>query len=211
MQSTVSALPAVGPYVSLVAAALIVMGSPGPVTVGVTATITAFGLRRSVPYLLGSITGTVAALGVVAVGLASVLLTLPRLGPALLGLSIAYLVWLAWRIATAPPPTIDEGRTRTPPSWPHGLVLGVANPKAYAALGAVFTSQHLGLPTAVLESVVKSLVLAGLVVVVHLGWAAVGASMAAVLRRPKLARLVNLVLAATLLASTVPLVVDLLA
>lgn len=157
-------------YVTLVVTALIVMGSPGPVTIGVTAAVTAFGLRRAVPYLLGSMTGTAAALVVVAAGLASVLLALPGLGPVLLVVSVAYLAWLAWKIATARPPTADEERPRTPPTWLHGLLLGVAIPKGYAA---------------------------------------VGASMAAALRRPRVSRAVNVVLAAALLASTVPLVLEL--
>ncbi|PXY22716.1 LysE family translocator [Prauserella muralis] len=194
-----------GPYLSLVAGALVVMGSPGPATVGATATATAFGLRRSMPYLLGSMAGTTVALVVVAAGLASVLLAEPRLGPVLLVLSIAYLGWLAWKIATAPPPSSDAAGHGTPPTWLHGLVLGVSNPKAYAALGTLFASQRLGLPGVALEAVVKTLVLTGMVVVIHLGWAALGASMASALRRPRVSRAVNVALAVVLLASTVPL------
>ncbi|MFF5992645.1 LysE family translocator [Prauserella flavalba] len=199
-----------GPYLSLAAAALVVMGSPGPATVGATATATAFGLRRSVPYLLGSIAGTTAALVVVAAGVASVLLAQPRLGPVLLGLSVGYLAWLAYKIATAPPPAVAGPEEGDPPTWLHGLVLGVANPKAYAALGTVFTTHRLGLPTPVLESVVKTLVLTALIVLIHLGWAVAGASLGTVLRRPRVARVVNVALAVALLASTAPLVAELL-
>ncbi|RBM11536.1 threonine transporter RhtB [Prauserella sp. PE36] len=199
-----------GPYLSLVATALVVMGSPGPATVGATATATAFGLRRSMPYLLGSIAGTTAALVVVAAGVASVLLTQPRLGPALLGLSVAYLAWLAYKIATAPPPAATGPPTRAPPTWLHGLVLGVANPKAYAALGTLFTTHRLGLPTPVLETVVKTLVLTALIVFIHLCWAVAGASLGTALRRPRVSRVVNVALAIALLASTAPLVAELL-
>lgn len=201
---------AAGPYVSLVASALIVMGSPGPATVGAAATATAFGLRRSLPYLFGSMAGTAVALVVVAAGLASVLLAQPRLGPVLLGLSIGYLVWLAWKIATAPPPSTDGPRDGTPPTWLHGLMLGVANPKAYAALATLFASRRLGLSSMALESTVKTLVLLGMVVIIHLGWAGLGASLATTLRRPRVARAVNVVLAAVLLASTVPLAIGLI-
>ncbi|GAA3762887.1 LysE family translocator [Salinactinospora qingdaonensis] len=210
MQVPLSASVAAEPYLSLVITALIVIGSPGPATIGASATATAFGLRRSLPYLLGSIAGTTTVLLVVAAGLATVLMAQPRVGPVLLALSVAYLAWLAWKIATAPPPAVDAARSRTPPTWLHGLVLGVANPKAYAALGALFASQHLGLPTAILESAVKTTVLTGLIVLIHLGWAVIGASMAAALQRPRVARVVNVALAAALLASTVPLVADVL-
>ena len=43
---------------SLIVASLLVMGSPGPSTVSVTAVGAAFGLRRSVAYLSGLIAGT---------------------------------------------------------------------------------------------------------------------------------------------------------
>lgn len=204
-----SDLPAtLGPYVSLVASGLAVMGSPGPATVGAAATATAYGLRRSVPYLLGSMVGTALALLVVAAGLASVLLTQPELGTVLLAAAVAYLVWLAWKIATAPPLAVGDHEARARPTVLHGLVLGVANPKAYAALGALFTSHRLDLPVGA-EAVVKTAVLAVLIVVIHLGWAVAGAWLATVLRRPRVARAVNLVLAVALLAATVPLVLDL--
>lgn len=203
-------LPAAGPYLSLVLTALIVMGSPGPATIGATASATAFGLRRALPYLIGSIMGTTAVLIAVAVGLASVLLAEPHVGPVLLALSAAYLLYLAYRTATAPPLAVHRAHARAP-AWSSGFVLAVANPKAYAALGTVFTGTTLGLPTEQLDALVKTLILTVLVVLVHLGWAVAGATFAAALHRPRTARVVNLVLAAALLGSTIPVVAQHLA
>ena len=85
---------------SLIVASLVVMGSPGPSTVSVTAVGAAFGLRRSIAYLSGLVAGTVAVLLAVAAGVVSVLLAVPQLAPALLVASAAYILYLAYRIAT---------------------------------------------------------------------------------------------------------------
>ncbi len=47
---------------SLIVASLLVMGSPGPSTISVTAVGAAFGLRRSIAYLSGLVAGTMAVL-----------------------------------------------------------------------------------------------------------------------------------------------------
>ncbi|HET8728682.1 MAG TPA: LysE family translocator, partial [Alphaproteobacteria bacterium] len=83
----------VQPLVALVSASLVVMGSPGPATISVTAVGGAFGFRRSLPYLAGIVLGTGAVLLVVAAGLASILLSQPRLAPVLIGLSAAYILY----------------------------------------------------------------------------------------------------------------------
>ena len=47
---------------ALVLAATVVMGSPGPATISVTAVGAAFGLRRSLRYACGIVLGTIAAM-----------------------------------------------------------------------------------------------------------------------------------------------------
>lgn len=209
MQLTTIDPAAARSHLSLVLTALVVMGSPGPATVGAAATATAFGLRRSLPYLAGSIAGTTAVLVAVAAGLASILLTEPRLRVVLLGLAAGYLAYLAYRIATAAPP---DARATGPsaPGWSSGLVLAVANPKAYAGIGTILAGSTANLPGRPLDTLVTTAILAVLIVVLHLVWAVAGASFAGALRRPRISRVVNLVLAATLLASTAPVIAELL-
>ena len=88
---------------SLVVASLLVMGSPGPSTISVTAVGAAFGLRRSIAYMSGLVAGTIAVLLVVATGVAAALFAVPRLAPVLVVASAAYILYLAFRIATASP------------------------------------------------------------------------------------------------------------
>ncbi|TIT71894.1 MAG: LysE family translocator, partial [Mesorhizobium sp.] len=110
---------------------------PGPATISVTAIGAAFGLRPSMRYTSGVVFGTIAVLLVVAAGLAGMLASMPALAPVLTVASAAYILYLAFRIAMAPP--LAEGANKAArPTFLGGFMLAVANPKAYVAIGAVF-------------------------------------------------------------------------
>ena len=209
MQLSSSGFPSASPYLSLVLTALVVMGSPGPATISVTAVGAAFGVRLSVPYVAGVVAGTLGVLLAVAVGVAAVLAARPRLTPALVFLAVAYILYLAYRIATAPPIPPVSGQ-HTAPGLTSGLVLAAANPKAYAAIATVFTGSRLGLPNPAVETLAKTTILAALIVLVHVGWLLVGASLTAALRRPRLSRVINVALASALVLSTIPVAIQLL-
>jgi threonine/homoserine/homoserine lactone efflux protein len=194
------------PVLSLVLAAVVVMGSPGPATMSVTAVGAAFGLRRSLSYLSGIILGTSAVLLAIAAGLVSLLLSQPRLAPALLGLSMAYMIYLAFKIATAPPLSAF-GREAQAPRFIGGFLLAVANPKAYLAIAAVFTGTTLAVGSRLTETMIKTAVLAGMIVLIHVAWLVAGSTFARLLHRPAISRVVNLLFAATLLATTITAIV----
>ncbi|RUX18839.1 LysE family translocator [Mesorhizobium sp. M2A.F.Ca.ET.042.01.1.1] len=122
---------------ALVVAATVVMGSPGPATISVTAVGAAFGLRPSLGYTAGVVLGTIAVLLAVAAGIFGLLTSVPGVAPVLAILSAAYILYLASKIATAPP-FAERGSTATKPDFLGGFTLAVANPKAYVAIGAVF-------------------------------------------------------------------------
>ena len=102
------------PLLALVLAATVVMGSPGPATISVTAVGAAFGLRHSLRYTSGIILGTIAVLLVVATGVMAVLASMPRLAPLLAVASAAYILYLAFKIATAPPLAARDGGASLP-------------------------------------------------------------------------------------------------
>jgi len=136
----------------------------------------------------------------VAAGITAALLAVPGLRPVLVGLSVVYILWLAYRIATAPRP---GGRPvgAAPPSLAGGALLGVANPKAWVAIAAVFASARLA-GTATADAAAKVAVLSVVVVLIMAAWLLAGACFASALRDPGRARVVNLVLAAALVGST---------
>ena len=187
-------------FVPLVVTALAIMGSPGPATISLTATGAAFGVRRSARYLAGIVAGTTVVLLAVAVGVTGVLLATPALRPVLIAAAVGYIIYLAYHIATAPPLGAGAAAAAAPSAL-GGLLLGVANPKAWVAIGAVFVSVRVA-SGAVLDAGMKTVVLTVLIVVINTAWLAAGASLAPVLRDPARARRANVLLATALVVST---------
>jgi threonine/homoserine/homoserine lactone efflux protein len=188
--------------VSLILASLVVMGSPGPSTMSVTAVGAAFGFRRSLAYLTGIILGTTAVLVAVAAGVVAMLMSLPRLAPVLVAASAAYIVYLAVKIATAPPLSRQD-QAASAPSFAGGFLLGVVNPKAYLAIAAVFAGTTLAVESRVIEAMLKTAVLTIMIVVIHVCWLTAGASLSRLLHHPVSSRIVNLLFAAILIITTV--------
>ncbi len=187
--------------VTLLLVSLAVMGSPGPATISVTAVGSAFGWQRSLPYVAGIIVGTITVLLLVATGLTAALLSLPAVRPLLLAASFAYILVLAWRIATAPPLAgVQPDALR--PSFAGGFLLGIGNPKAWIAIAAVFASGRLA-ATPFADALAKLGLLGGMIVAIHFAWLAVGLSLARLLRHPVGSRIVNGMLAVALVLSTV--------
>jgi threonine/homoserine/homoserine lactone efflux protein len=189
--------PSASGIAGLVLSAAVLMGSPGPSTMSVTAVGAAFGLRRALPYAAGLIAGTVVVLLAVAAGLVAMLLAVPRLAPLLTLAAAAYIIYLAVRIARAPPLSARDG-VATAPSFLGGLLLAAANPKAYVAIAAVLAGAA---PTA--APVLKIAILAGMIVLIHLGWLLGGAALSRALRDPVRSRIANVTFAVLLVASSV--------
>lgn len=177
----------------LILAAAIVMGSPGPSTVSVTAVGAAFGFRRSLAYTTGLVAGTSAVLLAVAAGVAAALLAIPHAQPVLLAVSAVYILWLAWRIATAPPLAKDAPGIAAP-SFVGGFLLAVANPKAWVAIAAVFAGSAV-------EPLPKIALLVAMIVLIHLAWLLAGASLSRLFYEPRSARIANVVFALVLVAT----------
>ena len=190
-----------GPIASLVLAAAAVMGSPGPATIAIAAVGSAFGIARAIPYMAGLIVGAAGVLVIVALGLSAALLSLPAIGPALTFASLAYVVWLAWTIATAPPLAALDPASAPPPLW-GGVVLGIANPKAYVAIAAVFAANRLAADPAS-DALAKTAILAAMIVLIHAVWLIAGTTFARLLANPVAARIANVALAAAMLAASV--------
>src|SRR5437867_11525202 len=87
----------------LLLTSLAIMGSPGPATISLLGAGSAYGVRRCLPYLVGIIVGTTSVLVAVATGITAALLALPAVSSVLIWISVAYIVWLAYHLATAPP------------------------------------------------------------------------------------------------------------
>ena len=189
-----------GGIATILLTSLAIMGSPGPATISLVAAGSALGTRRSLRYLAGIVTGTTIVLLAVAAGLTAALLAVPAARPVLIGLSAAYILRLAYRVATAPP---LDARAAPPDAFSlaGGTVLGVANPKAWVAIAAVFASARLA-DGAAADAAAKVAVLTAMIVAINTVWLVAGTSLAPLLRDRRRGRLANVALAAALVGAT---------
>ncbi|MGI9424382.1 MAG: LysE family translocator, partial [Hyphomicrobiaceae bacterium] len=123
--------------IGMIAAALALMGSPGPATLSVAATSAVFGILRALPYFLGVCCGTSTIVLLVGSGITGLVLALPGVAPVLVVLAGTYILYLAYRIAVAPV-LKSAAEVGPPPRGIAGYLFAIANPKGYAAIGAVF-------------------------------------------------------------------------
>jgi threonine/homoserine/homoserine lactone efflux protein len=186
---------------TLVLEAVAVMATPGPSTMAVTAAGAAFGIRRSLPFTSGAIAGTVVVLLAVATGVLA-LLSISGLGVALTLASSVYILYLALKIATAPPLSKQTAGTLAP-SFAAGLLLAVANPKAWFAIAAVFAGSTLVESSPASDALLKLMILTAMIVIIHLGWLLGGASLSGLLRDPLRSRIANVLFALILAGTTV--------
>jgi threonine/homoserine/homoserine lactone efflux protein len=187
----------VGPLLFI---SLAIMGSPGPATISLMAAGSAYGVRRSLSFLIGIIVGTTIVLLAVATGITAALLAAPAIGSVLIWISVAYILWLAYNIATAPtlPTPIAASSTL---SVAGAVFLGIANPKAWVAIAAVFAGGHLADNTTT-DAAAKIVVLTAMIIAICAIWLVAGTSIAALLRDRGRARVVKAALAVALVGAT---------
>jgi threonine/homoserine/homoserine lactone efflux protein len=183
-------------------AAVALAGSPGPATLSLAASGAAFGVRRVAGYLAGIGVGMVAVMAITASGVIGLMLALPGVAPIVTIAAAAYFLWLAWRIATAPPLTEDTAQRR-PPSFGAGFALSLINPKGYAAMAALFSGFVLLRDRVTADAVAKIVVLTVVITAVNVLWLVSGAALTRFFRDPRTNRIINVTFAVVLLASVV--------
>lgn len=184
--------------------AVVAAGTPGPSNLMLTATGAKVGMRRGLPCLFGVVIGMGLMMFVLAFGLGHAVLAHPGVLRALHWIGAAFLLWLAWQIATA-------GHASAGGSAPVGFVGAAAfqwvNPKSWlvsaSAVGAYLNAQS-G------PALAQAIALGGLFVLASLPccavWLAFGATAQHVLRTERAQRTFNVVMG-MLLAGSVVLIV----
>ena len=151
-------------------------------------------------YLAGIVVGMVGVMAITASGLVGLMLAVPGVTPAVTIAATAYFVWLAWRIARAPPLAADGG-VRQSPSFLGGFGLSLVNPKGYAAMAALFSGFVLLRGQLALDAGVKIALLTAVIVFVNVLWLLSGALLTRFFRDPRSNRIINIAFAVLLLAS----------
>lgn len=185
-------------------------GTPGPNNMMLLASGANFGFRATVLHILGISVGLGFMVVAMGLGLGGVLRAFPVLHEVLRWVGGAYMLWLAWKIATAKGPISGKGGDKGAGSKPMTFLQAAAfqwvNPKAWAmALTAVTTYTPEG-STAAVFLVAGTFMLVG--APCSAAWAGFGQGLRRFLDRPAALRAFNLTMAALLVVSLYPLVVE---
>lgn len=181
--------------------------TPGPNNLMLMASGTNFGFARTIPHMLGVGIGFTLMIVLVGGGLAAVFERFPVAHTVLKYVSVAYLLWLAWKIATAPAPGAKGGpdAKARPMTFIEAALFQWVNPKAWTmALTAVsaYTVQS--------SPVVSLLVVAAVFGLINLpctsSWALMGVQLRRFLDDPVKLRAFNVTAAVLLVASLWPVV-----
>lgn len=181
--------------------------TPGPNTTLSTALGANLGLRRALPFILAVPTGWTLMMVACGVGLAALVLAAPPLRWAIKFGGIAYLVWLAWKLAgarrlgEADPAQLQVG------FW-QGVGLQFLNVKAWMlaialAAGWVTSAGALPAPNPGERLVIVCAVMVGFALTSNLAYALVGSLLRGWLAQGARLVVFNRVMAAVLLATAV--------
>lgn len=186
-------------------AALVLVGSPGPNTLSLAAVGASFGRRRGLEYMIGLNIGVMLVLSITATGIGALVLSLPGAALLVSVIALVYFLYLAYRIATAPPLGFETERKGTAPRWHQGVVISISNPKAYAAMGALLSGPPLVTGNTVADVLWKAGVTLVVICAVNLAWLSFGAALTRFVGTPDRARALNLGFAGLLLISVAAL------
>ncbi|CUH53885.1 LysE family translocator [Shimia sp. R11_0] len=188
-------------FLALAFFAFATLFSPGPNNLMLMASGANFGLRRSLPHLLGVATGFPAMLTLVGLGVMQLFDAWPHSHTVLRVIAVVYMFWLAWKIAHAAPPKDADTESR-PLTYLQASAFQWVNPKAWTmGLGAITlyaTSRDLD----------AILMVAGTYLLIGCfsaaAWTVLGTGIRRLLNRPQRLMIFNWTMAGLLLASLIP-------
>lgn len=180
--------------------------TPGPNNTLLLAIGLNHGVRRGMPFLLGIVVGFAVLTLSAGLGLAALVQAMPGAALALRYCGAAYLLWLAWRIATTSPGRMGDG-ARGLPGFRDGAVLQWFNPKAWmmalTAVGVFAAAPHGALA---LPLVVATFVVLG--APCNLVWLGGGTALRRISEQPQRLQWINRGLGALLALSALAVLLD---
>jgi threonine/homoserine/homoserine lactone efflux protein len=182
--------------------AFVISITPGPNNTMVLASGANFGLRPTIPHLLGIDLGFAVMIVAVGSGMGGLFTAFPALHSTLRYLGALYLLYLAWKIARSGGPD-TQGSRKKPLSFLQAASFQWVNPKGWiAATGAVatYTPSNGFFANLLIVTAVFAMVMGPCITL----WAAVGTALRGFLGNPAYLRGFNAAMALLLVASLYP-------
>ena len=188
-------------WLGLIAFSFVNAVTPGPTNVLLWASGAEFGVRRTIPQILGTALGIGAMALATAAGLGALLAAFPPLAFVMRVAGSAYLIYLAVRIVGIR--SVSRGIVQRPIGLIGATLFQLINPKAWIfALGAVTTFRPTDLPVAS-GGVLVALTMMAVVVPCAGLWAVGGDVLDRFLTGERTSRVVSLVLATMVIVTVV--------
>ncbi len=190
-------------FLGLFAFAGVAAFTPGPNNALLMSSGMNFGFRRTLPLILGVTLGFPLMIGLVGLGLGRVFDAYPIIYQTLKYAGAAYMLFLAWKIATAKLVASDVEEAK-PLSFLHMVLFQWVNPKGWVMAVTALSAYTLASDYYVGVATVVS-VFAFMGITSASTWAAFGAVLKGVMTDPRYFRVINVVLALLLVASLLPM------
>lgn len=180
------------------AAVFFLIITPGPGVMTTAGFGAAYGFNASLRYVLGLFIGTNLVMLAVMTGLAAVILSVPWLRNVLMFASVAYLLYLAGRIAFAGA-KVAFMEAKSPPGVLGGLMLQAINPKAYAVNTSLISGFDYAPDAFLFEMISKALIINTIWIPIHLAWLWAGVSLHRLNLSDRTQRTINILMALSML------------
>lgn len=185
-------------FLSLLVYAFVASITPGPNNLMLLASGTNFGLRRTMPHVLGITLGFSFLLFMAGIGLGALFDSQPAIKPVLQIVALVYMLYLAWKIANAQPPQALEAEQK-PFTFMQAVTFQWVNPKGIAM---ALTTVSLYVPNPDLKTLfIVVAVCGGVTLPSVIFWTVMGQQVSRILTKPKQLRIFNITMAVMLIGS----------
>ena len=161
---------------SYIIISFLMMVTPGPGVLSLAGVGAGFGWRVGIMYLIGLFLGTNGVALLVVLGFKQFLFEIDGVELTFLFLSLSYLSFLSWRIATSDNKTGFRETSKAPKLY-EGIFLQFVNPKAYVVQGHLFVVLSLGISSYNVEILTKFLIVNSIWIPIHIFWLWLGISL----------------------------------
>ena len=186
---------------------VVTLFTPGPNNTMLLASGLNFGFRRALPHLFGVALGFAVMVLAVGTGLGAAFQAYPAAYTVLKYAGAAYLLYLAWHIATAGPLEADGQSRGRPITFLEASAFQWFNPKGWVmAVGAVTT--YAAVAAFPVNVLLMAFLFGSLGVLSSATWLGFGSILKTLLASPRAIRTLNVIMALLLVASLWPILAD---
>ena len=179
--------------------------TPGPNNIMLAASGANFGLRASLPHILGVSVGFISLVIAAGFGLARLFAAFPNLYDVMKIVSFIFLIYLAWRIGSAG--RAQSQQPNKPLQFWQAAMFQLVNPKGVSVIISSVTAYTSSATTVASEVFVLFVVFSFVTVGSTITWTLFGLVIGQVLHTPKRLQLFNITMASLLLISLIPVII----